>query len=90
MQIGGPGATAAMLQTLRTSIYPTDVAAVSKHAHQVLTEERLRSIVQLVPDELLGDEAEERREEYVRFFTERMASSSIFEEEVLRARAKLV
>lgn len=67
-----------------------DVAAASRHAHEPLTEERFRSIVRLVPNELLGGEAEERREEYVRFFTERMKSSSIFEEEVLRARAQLV
>ncbi|HEX4120265.1 MAG TPA: hypothetical protein VH619_06605 [Verrucomicrobiae bacterium] len=30
VQIGGPEATAAMLQTLQTSIYPTDVAAIAK------------------------------------------------------------
>lgn len=67
-----------------------EVAAASSRAHGLITRQAIERTVQLVPDELLGGEAQERRAEYVRFLTERMASSSVFEEEVQRARAELV
>ena len=34
--------------------------------------------------------AEERREQYLRFFTERLAQAAVFEEEIRRARAQSV
>jgi len=72
-----------------------DIAGASRIAHQRLTAEVLRSILALVPDEwLLSDAAsltaEERRGAYLDFFLRRLAASSVFEEEVTRARQLLV
>jgi hypothetical protein len=55
----------------------------------VLTEDRIRDIVSLVPDEWLTDEnasATERREIYVQFLLMRIASSAIFIKEAQNAR----
>ena len=64
-------------------------------AHQRLSEEALAEIVSLIPEEWLeaipdGVPAAERREGYMQFFTRRLASSAVFEEEAIRAQSSLV
>lgn len=72
-----------------------DLEAVDAEYSLLLTEERIREIVNLVPDEwlLYGSEegtAAERREIYVQFLLTRVASSSIFLKEALYARSSLI
>jgi hypothetical protein len=72
-----------------------NVAEASRIAHERLTPDVLRDILDLVPDEWLASEAypmepEARRAAYVDFFLRRLAGSAIFEEEVARARSILV
>jgi hypothetical protein len=64
-------------------------------AHRRLTEPVLAEIVKLIPDEWLeaipdGVSAAERRAGYMEFFTRRLASSAVFEEEAIRAQSGLV
>ncbi|WP_247233460.1 HipA family kinase [Telluribacter sp. SYSU D00476] len=57
----------------------TELDAVDAEFRQVLTEEKIRSIVSLVPDQwLLEGEPEEQRQVYVQFLTTRLAHSEIF------------
>jgi len=75
--------------------WATEMPAASTHAHAVLTAELLANIVAQIPDDWLETEgseasAEQRRGEYLRFFLRRLEHSSIFEEEVERARAHSV
>ena len=60
-------------------------------AHERLNAQRLGEIVALVPQAWLlaerdGVDPDERREQYVRFLTERLDNATIFEEEITRAR----
>ncbi len=68
-----------------------DMAGASRFAHQKISEAELMRIVDLVPAEWLtlnnDVPAEEWRERYVRFLTERLENSVLFEEEVRRARS---
>jgi hypothetical protein len=64
-------------------------------AHQRLTEPVLAEIVNLVPDEWLqvipgGISPADRRAGYMQFFTQRLAASTAFEEEAIRAQSGLV
>jgi hypothetical protein len=74
--------------------FASDLGTASQRAHALLHEDVLRNILALVPDTFLStseaasEEAATKREAYVRFFTERLAHSSIFEEEALRARQR--
>lgn len=60
---------------------------------QAITPRTLAKIVDLVPREWLEEEGdispEERREGYVRFLTDRLASSRVFVDEALRQRSRL-
>jgi len=61
----------------------------------ILTEDRIRSIVSLIPDEWLTDDSDngtpdERRDVYTRFLTTRIAASDIFVKEAQYARAILI
>ncbi|MFD2888933.1 HipA family kinase [Chitinophaga cymbidii] len=61
----------------------------------MLTEEKVRSIVELIPDEWLTASASDaiaadRREVYARFLTARIASSEIFVKEAQHARKSLI
>ncbi len=72
--------------------WATDITNARAHAHQQLTDEQLRRVIALVPDEWLVREGEDRTAEQVRgayhyFFTERLDHSVIFEEEIARARS---
>ena len=90
-------ATSAFPQIREHILLPwaTDIAAASRVAHQRLTPVVLHEILDLVPDQWLLSEvhdqsADQRRAAYVDFFQRRLAASSIFEEEVARARKLLV
>lgn len=64
-------------------------------ARTILTSERIRSIVALVPDEWLAGESpfqsvHEHREAYIRFLELRIAHSAIFVKEAQHARERLI
>jgi hypothetical protein len=63
-----------------------EMEAVDTLLKSELTEEYIRAIVGLVPDEWLGDNPAEKREVYVQFLVRRIAASSIFVKEVQDAR----
>jgi hypothetical protein len=72
-----------------------EIRNAGKIARERLTEPALHSVLDLVPDEWLdaipGDiSAGDRRTAYLQFFTERLRASAIFEEEAIRAHARLV
>lgn len=72
-----------------------ELEAVDAEYAPLFTEERIRSIVDLVPDEWLSDGSSEesvpeRREVYVQFLLTRVASSQIFVKEAQYARTTLI
>ena len=72
-----------------------EIRYAAKLAHERLTEEVLRSIVELVPEKWLdavpGDvSATELRAGYMDFFIRRLGASATFEEEAIRAHSRLV
>jgi hypothetical protein len=72
--------------------YASGLAEVDAKMAELFTPVKLASIVQLIPDSWLADDAEftgtaAQREAYVKFFTLRMRSSHIFLQEALRARS---
>ncbi len=72
-----------------------DIAGAGSKFLPLLTFELLHSIIQLIPDEWLDLEplfpnAAAHREAYVDFLVQRSASSTIFEQEAIRARANFV
>jgi hypothetical protein len=75
--------------------WAVEIEEAAEVAHQRLTPDVLGGIVDLVPDEWLaatpGDIApNDRRAGYTDFLIRRLAASSIFEEEAIRARARLI
>ena len=60
----------------------------SERAHDLLSEDVLRGVLAMVPDVFLDDDAALRREEYLRFFLERLEHSAIFEQEAEHARER--
>ena len=69
-----------------------EIGAARALAHERLSEETLREIINLVPEPWLlaerdGVEPATRRQEYVRFLSSRLQHSHVFEEEIVRARA---
>lgn len=71
------------------------IAKAAKTAHERLTEPVLRGIVELIPEEwfeaIPGNvSAADRRAGYMEFFTRRLEGSTIFEEEAIGARSRLV
>ncbi len=73
----------------------TELEQSDKTAKEILTPERIRSIVALVPDEWLLEEsengsAEELREVYTQFLITRIDSSNIFVKEAQDARERLI
>ncbi|MGI4022636.1 MAG: HipA family kinase [Janthinobacterium lividum] len=72
--------------------WATELDLVDAEFRAILTEERIQSIISLIPDEWLDDEsttdtAAERRQVYARFLTLRIAASEIFVKEAQHARA---
>jgi hypothetical protein len=75
--------------------WATEIPAASANARAALTPEFLAEIVAQIPDDWLevqGAEASaaQRRADYLKFFSQRLEHSTIFEEEVQRARAHSV
>lgn len=71
--------------------WATELDIVDEQFKTILTEDRIRSIVDLVPDEWLADEdltAAQKREVYVQFLFARIAASATFIEEAKHAREK--
>jgi hypothetical protein len=73
----------------------SELATVDAEFRSLLTTERLRSIVSLIPDEWLigefsSEPASEQREVYVNFLEARLAASAIFVKEAQDARKILV
>jgi hypothetical protein len=73
----------------------SELEAVDAEFRTLLTPERIRTVVNLIPDEWLTGEsieetAAERREVYARFLELRVASSEIFVKEAQNARAALI
>jgi hypothetical protein len=72
-----------------------EIAEAAKTAHERLTEQVLREIVEMVPEAWLeaipgGVNAQERRAGYMEFFVRRLEASAVFEEEAIRAQSRLV
>lgn len=68
-----------------------DLEQVDSEMKSKITETELTRMVKLIPDEWLGGETtftsiEDHRDAYLRFFTQRLASSKNFVQEALRAR----
>jgi len=71
--------------------WATELDIVDAQFKAILTEDRIRKIVDLVPDEWLEDEgisADQKREVYIQFLFIRLAASAIFIEEAKHAREK--
>ena len=73
----------------------TDLVAVDAEFRQLLTVERIQSVIQLIPDEWLTDassdqSADERRDVYARFLETRLANSENFVNAAEDARKALV
>jgi hypothetical protein len=65
--------------------------AVDAQFKAILTEDKIREIVGLIPDQWLEDETlnpTQKREVYVQFLLARLAASAIFIEEAKNAREK--
>jgi hypothetical protein len=72
-----------------------EIAEAAKTAHERLTEQVLREVVEMVPEAWLeaipgGVNAQERRAGYMEFFVRRLEASAVFEEEAIRAQSRLV
>jgi hypothetical protein len=75
--------------------WASQIDEAASHAHARLTREAFAEILEQVPDEWLAFDPLEatpaqKRATYVDFFTNRLAASPIFEQEVMRAHAQLV
>ena len=73
----------------------TELEIVDAEFRQLLTAERIESIVQLIPDAWLTDESsdtsvEERRDMYAQFLNTRLAHSELFVNAATDARKALV
>lgn len=75
--------------------YASELEAVNKLSHSILTAEDIRAVVELIPDEWLNDQSfsqtpEESREVYYNFLVSRLSHSEIFIKEAEYAREALV
>jgi hypothetical protein len=71
--------------------WATEMDAVDAQFKAILTEDKIREIVGLIPDQWLEDETlnpTQKREVYVQFLLARLAASAIFIEEAKNAREK--
>jgi hypothetical protein len=74
--------------------WASEIESAARHAHASLSPETFAQILQQVPDAWLeseanGPSAKEKRAVYADFFTRRLAASKVFEEEAIRAHARL-
>lgn len=75
--------------------FASELRSADARARTILTTERLRAIVDLIPDQWLGDESifatrEEHRTGYLDYLVSRLDASEIFVEEAIRAHAHLL
>ena len=75
--------------------WATEIPAAAATARAKLSRDEFASILGLVPEEWLesipgGQTVSEKRAAYVDFFVQRMADSAIFEQEAIRAHARLL
>jgi len=75
--------------------WAAQIPAAAARAHQLLTPAVLEAAIQHVPEEWLaaasdGISPAERRSGYLDFFTRRLAAADTFEQEAIRAHARLV
>jgi len=75
--------------------FAAQLDTVDAEFHSILTAERIRSIVSLIPDEWLNEEsssepADEKREVYFKFLETRLSISDIFVKEAKYAREALI
>ena len=75
--------------------WASQLEAIDAEFKSILTDELIRSIVNLIPEDWLNDAstedtAEQRREVYYQFLVTRLAASSIFTKEAQHARASLI
>lgn len=66
------------------------IAEIDAESRRLLPEMRLKEILDGVPDAWLSPEPEQRRREYLHYFSQRLLGASLFVEEAIRARAKLL
>jgi hypothetical protein len=71
--------------------YASELEKSDRKMHEVLNPEKIRKIVDLLPEDWLNENgqspSEEKREIYFRFLTKRLASSAVFVKEAIHARA---
>ena len=75
--------------------WAAEIESAAARAHELLTDQALTEIVAMVPDTWLtpiaqGASADEIRAGYVEFLRARLAASTIFEQEAIRAHARVV
>jgi hypothetical protein len=75
--------------------WASEIEVAATHAHRQLSREVFTRILEQVPNawletDLKGSSAEEKRATYADFFIRRLAASRIFEEEAIRAHARLI
>jgi len=75
--------------------FAADLPAADQEAKTLLTPERLRAVVDLIPTHWLGDEpgfdsSSEHREAYLSYLLSRLDASSVFVDEAIYARSQLV
>ncbi|MCW3088558.1 MAG: aminotransferase class, partial [Sediminibacterium sp.] len=71
----------------------SELDRVDRECRSILTDETIRAIVSLIPDDWLAGEdgtPEERRNIYVKFLTLRLAASAAFIKEAQHARESLI
>src|SRR5579863_193319 len=72
-----------------------EIARAGDAARQTLNPEKITAIVEQIPDAWLdaiagGQSAGEKRAQYVDFFAKRLAAAHVFEEEAMKAHARLI
>jgi hypothetical protein len=68
----------------------SELEAANDEYRSICKADNIRSIVALIPDEWLKDDADEKRQIYVDYLTSRLNASQIFVEEAQRARQTLI
>jgi hypothetical protein len=72
-----------------------EIAAAGRTASQQLSEDKIAAIVEQIPDAWLdviagGQSAGDKRAHYVEFFVKRLGAAHVFEEEAMKAHARLI
>lgn len=70
--------------------WANSIAEIDAESRRLLPETRLKEILDGVPDAWLSPEPEQRRRDYLQYFSQRLLEASLFVEEAIRARAELL